>query len=391
MKTIPMDKPESWSGSVIDHRGRSVAESYVKVRNYYNTAPKSFVIIDRQNVRITILPEKWNLGPVIAQNSLIIREQISCNSANKESISIQARMTGESLHSPVHTAALEDWQSTRRLDLNSDLKYQNTVLADLVVSEGGAVYIAEYDIVVVYGANAMAHAVTLEHPYSITKQTRNSYDRVKDTMDHCAGDFTFNVRIVDNSGSIGERWIKIGKEICRIGPCEDPTVMDGFYVTTRKYAKVGFGDELGLISERIPYYSESEIPFFKLYRSRIDALNAPSDQAELEYKTKLIDAEIKANELAGKLLLSENALLKLEKEKEQLEKSMAFNQAKYLSDLETLAKEKDVLLAKQHTEHIKAKNEAHAAERKNISEFIKYVPIVLTSVAALAGVFVKAK
>jgi hypothetical protein len=391
MKTIPMDQPTPWGGDVTNSRGAQALESYVSIRKYYNTAPESFVVIDRQNVRVTVLPERWNLGPVIAQNSLIISEQVTCNASNKESITVQARKLKNVAHSPVHATALHDWKTQKGAGINFDLKYHNSVLADLVISEGGVVYIAEYDIVVIYGTDSAALANTVEHPFSIAKQTRMSYECIKEVMSHNTGDFTFNVRIVDNTGCIGERWIKLGDEVCRIVPCKDKTIMDGFYVTTRKYAKVGFSDDLRLVSERIPYYCEDNIPFFKLYRSKIDAVNAPTDAAVHEFKLKMLDAKSKANELEGKLRLSENTLLKLEKEKEQLEKSMVFNQAKYLSDMETLNSEKEVLLAKQRTERLKARNEAHSSDRKNITEFIKYVPLILTAFAAVAGVFMKAK
>src|SRR5690606_31974944 len=106
-------------------------------------------------------------------------------------------------------------------------------LEELIENEG-VLYLEEHDLVVMYGL-AKEDMDKIHHPYSLTGYTVSSFQRVREENPYLRkGDFTFNIRIVDNHDQFGSRWILIDEVPFCIVACKDEEVTDGIYITYSK-------------------------------------------------------------------------------------------------------------------------------------------------------------
>ena len=362
-------------------RGEYCRETY-----FINNLPGTVYVRDRFDLRIAVEPAQRRNAH--KPDVFLIRNTIACSVDNKQSFVTEARLVSENDRNVVQKAFVNEWTGEERYNPRSDIRLENKLTRSMFEKASGVIYLEDFDLLLFYGENAEARSQRVYHPYSSRGVAQRHLMRV--TTDVKVGDFSFNIKIVDNFGEFGDRWVRIADKVIRIRPVVDQSTQDGIYVMYRNHSFAG-NDDMHLLVSHYKLAEEDAVPYFKLYKTYIDAQSAPEAQAIAEHEVRRKEAEARAIEAQSKLTRAtgEQELIKVKHNHEL---------AKLIQENENLRAEKETWIEKQATERLKAQTEqaklvnetakqagdAEANRRKNISELIKYVPLVLGLITTLA-------
>jgi len=266
-------------------------------------------------------------------------------------------------------AAIENCEKSGRFSRKSfTLKY--SVTADEVEKNSGVTYIAELDLVLSVSDDER-RAI---HPYSPSSDRYRLIEAEVNVND--PEKFGYAMYLVSNNGAIGDRYINIGGNAYRVPSTTNKSLRDGVYVCS---------------SGRVEARGNDPIPVAEFY---------PFDQAfEL---LKLYDTPESALKLGDQLIAREQELKELTMHMKEVEHSHKLERIKYEHDfavkkqeLEETRMELDNQYAKEeHERRMRAMrdkeyHESRSSARKDSSEIIKIIPIVLTGVIAISAAIAK--
>lgn len=262
-------------------------------------------------------------------------------------------------------------------------------VAQDVLEHGEPSYIPELDVVVTFGTEN--HAVPI-HPYSeegIAKH-HQSGDYLRKSVEGAG----IGVDIVDNDNEYGDHFLNVAGKVYRIPAIVDPNRANGIYV----FRTLHEGERSTGNAFYKRYKKLSEVKDLHLYKTHSEALALGDEQSirerelkELEYKNKLLTAEIskektlrerelasletersrEKNEHASKVLKYERELTHMKLELSRMESESA----KKAHEFKRLQQARDEEIAR-----IKHQFEMQSLSRRESSEWIKWVPAILTAV-----------
>lgn len=354
---------------------------YEKTKFYVNRLPMDVYIRDRSGL-LTIIKPKIG-GSMFAADSLYICEYISCSPDLLASYDQQARQTPNSMRQYMHHAILQHWKAEPPVrDKYSTEAYTQLDLNVLNENEG-VIYLEDHDVVVMAGLSP-SQMEKIHHPYSVAGYTYSSFQQIKKINPYIRkGDFTFNVRIVDNFDQFGSRWILVDDKPFCVVACKDEEVTDGIYITYSENKLNGHGPQ-NLLVDRFEYKDSENLPFYKMYESRQEALLA-------RRSIQIDEANAKIRELEAKAAATDNAFRKAAHEREQLEREAVMRKEKYDQDMEKFKRDREKL-ENEHTLFMQKQiAEAISMKRKNTTELIKCVPAILSTVAVAMTLLKKKK
>lgn len=359
---------------------------YTREMYFINNLPGTVYVRDRFDLRVSVEPA--NRRNMHKPDVFLIRNTFSCSVENKQNFVTEARLVSENDRNVIQKAFVSEWTGEERYNPRSDIRVENKLTRSMFEKASGVIYLEDFDLLLFYGENAEARSQRTFHPYSARGVAQRHLMRV--TTDVKVGDFSFNIKIVDNFGEFGDRWLRIGDKVIRVRPVVDQGTQDGIYVMYRNHSFAG-NDDMHLLVSHYKLAEEDAVPYFQLYKTQIDAQSAPEAQAIAEHEVRRKEAEARAIEAQSKLTraIGESELIKV-KQSHEITKLMQEN--------ENLKAEKETWIEKQKTEKLKTQAEqaklanetakqagdAEANRRKNISELIKYVPLVLGLITTLA-------
>lgn len=336
-------------------------------RFFVNRLPDTIYIRDRAGL-LTALPPRLE-SEVFEPDRFYIAEQYECSPEIRSEYIRQSRNTPNSMRQHTHKALLENWTVRPPVAKKFSTHVLSSVDLPTLMEHDGVLYLEDHDLVVMYGMTQQ-NMERIHHPYSKAGYTYNSFRRLCENNPYLrSGDFTLNIRIVDNHDTFGSRWVLLNDVPHCVVACKDEEVTDGIYVTCSKTTLNGAGPQK-LLSDRFEF-GDKKLPY-KLYESQQEALQ---DRSSNQLK-----------ELEAKALAAETGLLKARQERDNLEREAEQRQQKHAQDMEKLRNEHQKLIKEQELYMHKHVGDVLSVGRKNTIELIKCVPVILSSIAALVAV-----
>ena len=377
MKRLYLDNVQILTNTqMTERRSRCDFES---VKFYVNRLPNDVYIQDRSGL-ITRLQVR-NDSVAFAADSLFICEQLQCVPEVIDNYVTQARQTSDAMRQHMHKVVLKNWAAVPPVRARYSVEALCSLSLSVLQENDGVVYLEEHDLVVMYGLS-QSEMSKINHPYSKTGYAKSSYDQVKEGNNYLRkGDFTFNIRIVDNANVFGSRWILINEETFCIVAGKDHRSTDGIYIT---YSKNLLGDDgpQRMMTTRYDFNDGGNLPYYKLYESQQEAL--------LDRRSNQVtEAQVKIHELESKASAAENALRKVQQERENIEREALHRRHRHEQEMEKLRKDHEKMQNEHELYLRKQIGETLSVSRKNTMEVIKYVPAVITAIACLSSMFKK--
>lgn len=260
---------------------------------------------------------------------------------------------------------------------------------------GGALYLENLDITV------SLHTFEAVAPHPATVRGKRNKNIEENPELNNLNNFAMSIRIIDNAGRFSPRYLNVSGRVFRIPVSKDPERSDGVYVTTTGEAK---GDNISLNPSCEVYTLAEADENLNIYRNYEDALHHGTVSLRLERElqekqseNKLLVEQLKSENMSRQAIYDE---YKLEAEKEQLEikrkheaellrirDEFRIKEQAHLDQINALKIKQAELEHKRSLEALDRKDvyESRSYERKDTSEFIKFLPAVLTSIAAVAS------
>jgi hypothetical protein len=343
---------------------------YNRTRFFVNRLPEEVCIRDRSGLLTRIRPvlESDQFQPDI----LFIGEQISCSPDVRRSYVQQARQTTLAMQDQAHKAVLTNWGGIPPVSSMYGVETYSELSLARLEECGNVVYLEEYDIVVLYRLSEK-EMEEFQHPYSKRGYVVQSYQEVCIGNTFVSkGDFTFNIRIVDNQDQFGGRWILLGDKPVFVAPVKHKELTDGIYVT---YSENPMGDKgpRKLLSTRLDFKEGANLPYYKLYESKQEAVLASRSMLTEEAAARL-------HELESKAQTAENNLRKAQQDRENMEREAQFKRERHEQDMEKIRRENERMRREHELFKEKQAMEALATARKNTTEIIKCVPVIISAI-----------
>lgn len=346
---------------------------------YINRLPSHVYIRDRSGLLTQIKPRPGLSA--FEPDSFYICEHITCTPEIIQDYVQQSRNTTDKMRQYRHQAVLQNWTGEPPISARYSVEVVTPLKLSVLLENEGVIYLEDHDLLVMYGLS-MREMERIRHPYTLAGYAKQSYKQIsKNNPNLRRGDFTFNIRIVDNQDQFGSRWILIDEEPFCIVPCKDDEVTDGIYVTYSKNMLNGDGPQK-LFIDRFDFEDSGNLPFYKLYESRQEALLA-------RRSVHVDEANARIRELESKSAAAENSLRKAQQERENLEREAQLRREKHEQDMLKLRREHEKL-QQEHKHYLERQvGETLATSRKNTTEIIKCVPAIISTIAVAVSLFSK--
>jgi hypothetical protein len=196
--------------------------------------------------------------------------------------------------------------------------------------------------------------------------------------------FVFSVEIIDSLGKYGDRYISISNRIFKLTAQKDKNKPDGVYIVSSTPA-IGTISSENLVVCRYDFEdAEKAVGVYRTFEEA-QTYGDPS----LARKKEITDLEhgIQLAKHQAELAKSSQSMAKLEAERTLMERDLKIKELQYERDIRQ--REMDDLRARQ--EHLieinrmemKERYEQRTYVRKDTSEMLKYLPVVLTGIGAV--------
>ncbi|MDR3392348.1 MAG: hypothetical protein P4L77_11500 [Sulfuriferula sp.] len=235
---------------------------------------------------------------------------------------------------------------------------------------GGSVYFHDVDIMVSHLPVELAP----EHPHSEQGRLKTI---CLETHQREGSRFGFAIEIVDNQGTIGDRYINIGGRVSKIPATEDPRKMDGIYVSWNQ----SVSGKLSLPETALQHLSADDADLeFNLFKSYGEA--EQFGNGDESRKRQLVELEHEAT-----IAKTQLALEKAETDRENIRLEQSLKTLTFQHD--TLKSEREDLMNRQNLLHeaekqrLKDHYEARSYRRKDDSEVLRVLPVIAMGIGAV--------
>lgn len=375
MKRIFIEDVKPLSYDQLTERRRCI--DYEHLKYYINRMPKDIYIKDRSGLLTKISCRLKSSAFTV--DHFHICDQVQCIPDVHDSYTYQARQTSPTMRQHMQKVVLRNWSSESPVSSRYSVEAMSSLSLTTLLDNDGIVYLEEHDIVVMYGLTER-EATSIHHPYTLVGYATKSFEQINDKFIR-KGDFTFNIRIVDNHNTFGSHWILIEDQAYCIVACSDNEVTDGIYVTYSKNLLSGNGP-CKLFTDRFDFNDGEKLPIYKLYATEQEALLGRRD-------VQIEEAKVKLAEIDAKRKTAENNYQKTLQEKENLEREAVLRFVKHKQEMDKLVKENERMQREHELYLHKQSGEISSVNRKNTAEIIKYVPAMITAITCAVAMFKK--
>lgn len=247
-----------------------------------------------------------------------------------------------------------------------------TVERDDIARLGGVLYLAELDIVISVHKDEWKAL----HPYS-DAATRYQIIEAESNVNNSER-FGYSVYLVSNDEAVKDKYINIGGSVYRVPSIVNQSLRDGVYVCSSGPVQNGAKDPIPM---SLHYTFEEAWEDLRLYDSAEEADKLGDVLGERE-------KEIKELQLRYKELEHDHKMERMKHDQDMEEKRREYENL-------TLDRERESTLA-EHERSLRSLREkdfyeSRSAVRKDSSEVVKYAPVILTSMFAIAAFIMKSK
>ena len=363
--------------------------AYTRTVSLYNFLPAdeggNVGIVGREGVKFNLPPRTSMKGLAC----LVVRLDIIADKAVTDSIIDSMSNARDVENSLVMQVARKDWATRTAQETfyhsNRRTRIEYYVTLDLLRQYGGTIYLKDVDLVVsLNGKDSI-----ISHPYCRSGDMHWGADSILTPVEEDAdcgqlrnnNNFIAAVKIIDNAGAIGPRWIRINDEVHVIRPMIDPEHQDGFYVTRSSpvISEIATSQMLSHL-----YSADDQVEGIRLYRSYLEAKNDGVTPEVM--KLRLQESEHQARQLDAdtKLMQAQTNYDRVRAEAENLRTTINANQQKHQYEKELLERKIEELKEEQKNLVLKEKTEKNSTRRKGFLEIVKSIPAMITAVLTLA-------
>lgn len=263
--------------------------------------------------------------------------------------------------------------------LTRELFMESLVKEGEIDANSGVVYVPSFDIIV---SRHCPIANKIHHPYSSIGQL-NAGDVLDVERDVAS---KLRLRLIDNNRVTGNRWYRVGEFAQQIEPEVCPQLLDGLYISYSGPDSGGWEHKFFPIKD----VQTDKIPI-KLHGSRSEALSEDRNR-ELELEITRLKREVDLSKQEHELVkLSKQTTNETEKLLlEFIRRTEEEREKDRKSRMETELREAELIRKQRESEH-KDFLEARAERRKNTTDLLKMVPVVISLAVALLALYKKSK
>ena len=333
-------------------------------RSYRNDLGFTVNMIDRNNVVYQIQPQAGHV-----KHEFVIVETIVFTSNVKINTNLLLDVGRTSAVADNINKSLKEGHSVRVFTDTNQVIIEYVITANQLARQNHRVYFEEVDITIAHPSVDY----TVVHPYSPIGQSLIVQHRLNEMG------FNYIVVINDPHRIHGPRYINISNRVFKVETTRDSSMKPGVYLYAKGEA-VNTEDYGKCVADYFFEFNEADekVPLFKTASDAKDFGDAHLSRTEeiktLEAKVKREEAELKLRKLT---LESELNKLKAEHEIEKI---------KLTDDLEKEKRERE-----RETANLKHQIEMNSLQRKDLSEFTKWLPGVVVAVTALLNLYVAMK
>lgn len=238
--------------------------------------------------------------------------------------------------------------------------------------KGGAIYIADSDALL-----TMADTIdqASPHPYSEEQQ------RLQHGAEANSVSFVYKLELVDNSQRISNKYANINGDVFQVTPVRDPARADGLY----RYCKKPHGAQHHDALSYETFYHLADLRQAGVYDTWDEAVY--SGDSSLKKKEELLAAEHQSQmkkydaEFAKQESTRAASLQQTQANEQKHQQDIELLVAKHQDSLNALREEQQRLAMKDHYD-------SRSYVRKDSSEFMKHLPVIILGVGtALAAMF----
>lgn len=249
---------------------------------------------------------------------------------------------------------------------------------DDLINHGGGFYHDELDVLFVMGDGMLPYP----HPHSRAGRE----DRLLRGADEIVGEngFISMVEIIDSSGKYGDRYLNIFGKIVRIRKRKDNNKPDGIYIVSSKPTIGALTSESMVVTHYKFGEAEKALGLYKTYELAESygdpTLSRKEAIAEMEHRIQVArnETEISKQLHASAKIEAERLLL----ERDSQIKNLEHERTTITKELDSLKERQDFLIDQQRA-RTKETFEERAAARKDSSEMLKYLPVVLAAIGTI--------
>lgn len=255
---------------------------------------------------------------------------------------------------------------------NKAFSLDYVIRRDDIVSQGGVLYLADLDLVV----SAHKDEWKALHPYS-DATTRYQLIEAESNVNNSER-FGYAIYIVSNDGAVNSKFINLGGAVYRVPSIANQSLRDGVYVCSSGPVQNSAKDPIPM---SLHYTFEEAWENLRLFDTAEEAEKLGDILVERERELKELQLMYKELEHTQKM------------DKLQFEQDMEEKRREYEGMSMERQREQDMLEHERAMRSLRDKEyyETRSAARKDTSEVVKYIPVVLTSIFAIAAFVMKSK
>lgn len=261
------------------------------------------------------------------------------------------------------------------------MKLDYEVPLSLLTENRGCVYVSEIDIIL-----STRQDVVPLHPFCYESLVRQP---TPNSRTHSTG---LIVHIVDNHGRIGERYIRLHDKVVKVKSERNALKPNGLYIEFIGVVNSSREDDANIV-RFTPENELDDLPW--LFTSYAHARLSDDKDAELNLELRNTDVEVRRLDVESKKLAASSAVqrsaleadkMALEQRKLELEGQNLLLQDR-LTQQERRTKAVEDALKREHAQrehesklqqlHSKDYYEERSAQRKDTSEWVKFLPVIV--------------
>lgn len=333
-------------------------------RTYRNDLGYAVNMIDRNNVVYQIQPQAGHV-----KHEFVIVETIVFTSNVKINTNLLLDVGRTSAVAENINKSLKEGHSVRVFTDTNQVIIEYVITANQLARQNHRVYFEEVDITIAHPSVDY----TVVHPYSPIGQSLIVQHRLNEMG------FNYIVVINDPHRVHGTRYINISNRVFKVETTRDSSMKPGVYLYAKGEA-VNTEDYGKSIADYFFEFSEADekVPLFKTASDAKDFGDAHLSRTEeikkLEAKVKKEEAELKLEKLTLESTINK---MKADHEIEKI---------KLIDELENEKRTRE-----RETATLKHQIEMNSLNRKDLSEFTKWLPGLLVAITALANLYVTMK
>jgi hypothetical protein len=366
--------PEAWYGtpafSVVGRNelfGNQQNEKFEKRTRYFNYLPQIVTVIERNGLCAEFPP----LSDA-SRNAFVIQTDWRVHK-NLQTRFMQLLKDGHE-HEPKSVIAMRECLTRHKPEPHEHwftFRCELSVTQEELNRHRGEIYDYENDIVISISPGIDAGP----HPYSETGRILTElHSRAEAAIEHA---FFESIRIVDNAGMQGARYINRNGSVFRIKSARDPTLEDGVWVIRQKpYTHVRQPARIGW--QRYDFDQADET--LELYKSYDDAKHY--GDGETTRKRELAAQEEKL--ARAKYKLKEQQLAHQQKQQEWEREKAKFQEdverRQFAFEEETRRSKQEAERARFYYEQQMLEAKQSAERRKEVNDWLRQMPGILSAV-----------